>query len=861
MNNKKSEPNQSENPGWIYYKPEPEERKWQAIPNTESARNIAIKQGAMFFTWAAMSEPYSGNGQPEPHRRGDSPFDFDDAEKPERACADLKSLFLDHLPREFDLDPYVVEYFTSGGKGFHAVIPAKVFGADAGDPLLHKIYGRIAAYWCERFRIDSLDLSMYAGKRGKMFRIANVKRRNGRYKVPLTMDEVRDLSAAELLELSNAPRQIEEPDIEVNPDLAKLYQEMRQKVYAEQEQQREGPKLSEEEIERLSAKIPPCIGHIITTMPAKSEHVNFNKLVMILVNYFQTAGFTKETAWSKVERFIERYPHSETYNTIEARIRHWNTEWDYLGANDDYGFACSFVLGLHLPGSAFDCKECMKIQPADSAQWEEPTDLTRPIPKAPLFPIDCLPYVAANYATDEAERMQAPVDLIAIPMLTIFAGLIGKSAAIKPKQKDDWAERPCLWAEVIAPVSAMKSVALSKATAPLRAIQKELAEEDKKILEAWDEKAHEAKMRQRAWEKECDKRLKRDQDAELPPKPEMVEKLPPPPKPRRVVTNDATIEKLADLMTGSRGMSLIRDELAGLLLNMSRYNQGSDRQFYLECYSGGSYSVDRVSRGEQFIDDLYLNICGGIQPDVAKKLFSLGTGAADGLFERFGLMTYPEQSGSYQHVDRWPNKDKRELFNDMCRRLALADWDELLQKDEYGSKPFARFDGTAQVIFNKWLVEHMRQINSIPEDDPMGGMMGKARGLLVRLVLVIHLAAWAANEMPEPKTVEPHSLERALKLLEEYLIPMWKRIFAAFGKTAADDGAHKIAKWIKEDKITEVRVRDIRRKCWTGLSDDKEIRAAIAMLIAHRWLGDLTKQSKGGRPSEVYPVNPLVHKV
>lgn len=136
--------------------------------------------------------------------------------------------------------------------------------------------------------------------------------------------------------------------------------------------------------------------------------------------------------------------------------------------------------------------------------------------------------------------------------------------------------------------------------------------------------------------------------------------------------------------------------------------------------------------------------------------------------------------------------------------------------------------------------------------------MGKARGLLVRLTLVLHLAAWAAKEMPNPQTVEPQSLERALKLLEEYLVPMWKRVFAAFGKTAADDGAHRIAKWIQEEKLTEVRVRDVRRKHWVGLSDDKEIRSALDMLVAHSWLGEVSKVSKGGRPSEAYPVNPLV---
>ena len=46
-------------------------------------------------------------------------------------------------------------------------------------------------------------------KKGKMFRIQNVKRDNGNYKIPLSLEEVRDLSPDELMELGKAPRQIE----------------------------------------------------------------------------------------------------------------------------------------------------------------------------------------------------------------------------------------------------------------------------------------------------------------------------------------------------------------------------------------------------------------------------------------------------------------------------------------------------------------------------------------------------------------------------------------------------------------------------------------------------------------------------
>jgi len=41
-----------------------------------------------------------------------------------------------------------------------------------------------------------------------MFRIPNVRRNNGRYKVPLTLEEVRDLAIGDILKLSEAPRDV-----------------------------------------------------------------------------------------------------------------------------------------------------------------------------------------------------------------------------------------------------------------------------------------------------------------------------------------------------------------------------------------------------------------------------------------------------------------------------------------------------------------------------------------------------------------------------------------------------------------------------------------------------------------------------
>ena len=197
---------------YVYWKEEQPNRTWKIIPDTETDLEQAIKAGAMYSTWASVSHPYNKDDQNEPIRKGDFPLDVDDKNNPENALLDMRTLCLVHLPDFFDVDPYDIQFFCSGAKGFHAVIPANLLGAEAGDPYLPLIYKKIAAEWEKKLNLKTLDMSMYCMGKGKMFRIPNVRRSNGRYKVPLTVDEIMSLPIQELFKLSESPRIIDNVD-------------------------------------------------------------------------------------------------------------------------------------------------------------------------------------------------------------------------------------------------------------------------------------------------------------------------------------------------------------------------------------------------------------------------------------------------------------------------------------------------------------------------------------------------------------------------------------------------------------------------------------------------------------------------
>ena len=193
---------------FIYWKIEHSQARWNCIVDTPENRQQALNDKAMFFTWAQLSEPYQNNGH-EPHRWGDLPLDFDSKGNVETALREMQVLCLDHLPKQYGINPQELQFWISGGKGFHAVIPAHLLGAEQGDPHLPLVYREMVSKWKKGLSLSSLDMSLYCMKRGKMFRIENVRRSNGWYKVRLTLEEIIKGRTDDLLQLSTAPRILE----------------------------------------------------------------------------------------------------------------------------------------------------------------------------------------------------------------------------------------------------------------------------------------------------------------------------------------------------------------------------------------------------------------------------------------------------------------------------------------------------------------------------------------------------------------------------------------------------------------------------------------------------------------------------
>ncbi|WP_419781239.1 hypothetical protein [Maridesulfovibrio sp.] len=180
--------------------------QWQVIEDTQEGRQSALDQGAAFFSTVSFEyEPVEN--KPAPLQQGNLIIDFDSVEGSLHSHNDCIRL-VSALRDDYGVDPENLKIWVTGSKGFHLEIPAELFGAtpDVSLPLLykqfmesliHEIYGKSPC---------TIDLSMYAGGKGKLLRVENIKRSNGKYKVPITYQELIGLSYPDLFKLAEAPR-------------------------------------------------------------------------------------------------------------------------------------------------------------------------------------------------------------------------------------------------------------------------------------------------------------------------------------------------------------------------------------------------------------------------------------------------------------------------------------------------------------------------------------------------------------------------------------------------------------------------------------------------------------------------------
>jgi putative DNA primase/helicase len=488
----------------------------------------------------------------------------------------------------------------------------------------------------------------------------------------------------------------------------------------------------------------------------------------------------------------------------------------------------------------------------NDGEWSEPRELGEELLPVEPFNPELLPATFREWVCDTSERMQAPLDFLAISAMVGAGAVIGNKIGIQPKQSDiGWIEVPNLWGAIVGRPSSMKSPALEAMLAPVMS------------LEAKALQSFEAQLPVRQFELakyEADKKafgakLKKGQavQSDMPIEPQFEQQ-------RRYVANDTTFQKLGVLCAENpNGLLIFQDELSGLLEGISCQGQEGARAFYLTAWNGRqSYTFDRIGRGTTLISKLCLSVLGGFQPaKLSEHLGGAVTGGHkdDGLAQRFQLLVYPDPSESWLYIDRSPKYDFKAV-EEVFERLDTLEPAKIGAEDMLGRNiPILKFDGEAQETFIQILTKLELRLRRGDLDPALESHLAKYRKLIPALALLIHLIDVGHGP------VGIGALKKAWGW-SKYLKTHARRVYAV-ATGIKDRGTRSLMQLVESGALTDgFTAREVYRKGRSGLTRQEDAQEAIDALIELGWLRVVSDPvgSKPGRPSFRYVINPKIRR-
>ena len=496
----------------------------------------------------------------------------------------------------------------------------------------------------------------------------------------------------------------------------------------------------------------------------------------------------------------------------------------------------------------------------DNSSWNDPDisimdDRRGDLPE---FPTEVFIAECREWLVQAAHGAGVTAAHVAVPLIGIVSSLIGTARRVQAARS--WTQPCTLWAAIVGFSGSGKTPGLDTVKRALAMIERTQKTKITDMQHEHEAKVEAAKAARALWKKQVEEaasgavveldKYRSTKSAAPPLPPEAI--VPGPFVAPRLYVSDATIERLAVLLTvRPRGMLHIGDELAGLFLNMSRYSSGSDREFWLEAWNGGTFTVERMSREPIMVDHLLVGLTGGFQPDKLARSFD---GDHDGLYGRV-LFAWPSEP-PYRALVNDVTEVEPEIVNALTRIINLeagADKD-----GEFAPKaiPLAP-DAIVTLEAFRQLIHQIKQAMDGRERE----WLAKAQAHALRLAGTLEFLGWAFTSGDEPKQIGLQSIEAATRLTLDYFWPHSRASLRQIGLSEKHVNARRVLKWLKTNRTTEVSVMDIRRDALAQALDAEATEKLLDGLAKAGWLKRKPLEPTGGagRRAHRWWVNPALY--
>lgn len=211
---------------------------------------------------------------------GDLYLDFDSLNGYDKVKADALTA-LSYLKIVYHISENQVKVYYSGNKGVHIIVPAEILGIEPM-PLLNGVFKTIALSIKSFTPNKTVDTQIYDNKR--MFRIPNtIHEKSKLYKIPITPDELRNLSEEQIKTLAQQPRELQlNTYYEINHIAQKQFQRAIEEYYILDKESKKD--------KRFKSKYnftPPCIQYILENGAPEGQR---NITIACLTGFCKNSG-------------------------------------------------------------------------------------------------------------------------------------------------------------------------------------------------------------------------------------------------------------------------------------------------------------------------------------------------------------------------------------------------------------------------------------------------------------------------------------------------------------------------------------------------------------------------------------------